>query len=338
MKMKKFLSIFLGAVIFCGTAMDAQAFLGGKDKQDKIVLGFLPNEAGGEWDNYRNGMAAEIEKATGAKVEVRTTDSYEALIDAMLAGELDLAYSGPNQYILAKDDQLGGDNIQPLVTYAKNRDLTKAGYPAWIATKKGSELHKEIKAAGIGDDLTAGGKDEKARVEKLKGKRFSFVSSSSSSGFKVPRAILHSVFGPQGTKDIANKDDFANPQKVNFMEITFSPTSDHQGNINAVYNQSVDTGAFCCGYFGQKGVDAKSIDDFYVIAYRTVPNEPIWANMEALGEDNAEKIKKHFAQLTIDNATETGKGMWTGEKTYMSGPTDGFVVVDDSFYDIIRQM
>lgn len=334
--LKKSLGVLLGIGLFLGNFSESYSFF--SSKEEKIILGFLPNEAGAEWDDYRNGMAAEIEIATGKEVEVRTTDSYEALIDAILAGEIDVAYSGPNQYVVAKDDPMGGEKIQPLTVNAGERKLSKAGYPGWIATKKDSDLHKEIKAAGIGDDLTAGGKDEIERIKMLRNKRFSFVSPSSSSGFKVPRAILYSVFGPNGTGEIQNKDDFANPQKIDFMEVVFSPTSDHQGNINSVVNGNVDAGAFCCDYFGQKGVDAKSIKEFYVLAYRTVPNGPIWANVEALGEEDAAKISEHFAELTIENASELGKKMWTGEKTYLTNETDGFVNVDDSFYDIIRQM
>ena len=285
----------------------------------------------------RDGLAAEIEAATGKKVEVRTTDSYEALIDAMLAGEMQLAFSGGNQYVMAKDDSRGKENIEVLFTYAPDGDKEQAGYQGWIATKKDSELHKEIKNAGIGDDLTPGGKDEIERIKKLKDKRFSFVSSSSSSGFKVPRAILNTTFGSEGSKDIQDKDDFANPQKVKFMDITFSPTSDHPGNINLIYNGGVDAGAFCEGYFIE-GVDAKGIEDFYILARRVVPNGPVWANVDSLGKDNLDKLKDHFKDLNFDKATPTGQQLWTAEGTLLKGKHESFLLVQDDFFEILRQM
>lgn len=332
---KKLLTVALGSLFFMGMSLESSAFFGKKEK--KIVLGFIPTEGSAEFEGFRDGLAAEIEAAIGKKVDIRTTDSYEALIDAMLAGEMDLAFSGGNQYIMAKDDSKGKENIEVIFTYGPDGVLEKAGYQGWIATKKDSDLHKDIKKSGIGDDLTPGGKDEIERIKMLKDKRFSFVSSSSSSGFKVPRAILNNTFGPEGTKEIKNKDDFANPQKVNIMDITFSPTGDHQGNINLIYNGGVDAGAFCEGYFVD-GVDAKGIEDFYILAKRIVPNGPVWANVDSLGKDNLEKIKVHFDNLSYDKASEVGKQLWTSKGTLLKGKNEKFLLVQDGFYEILRQM
>lgn len=332
---KKLLIVVFAILLFLGMGIKSGIFF--RDKEEKIILGFLPNEGSAEFQGFRDGLAAELEIATGKKVEVRTTDSYDALIDAMLAGEITLAFSGGNQYIMAKDDARGKKNIEALFTYGHNGELEKAGYQGWIVTKKNSELHKEIKNAGIGDDLTPGGKDEIERIKMLKNKRFSFVSPTSSSGFKVPRAILDTVFGKSGTNEVNNKDDFANPQKIKFMDIVFSPTGDHQGNINLIYNGGVDAGAFCEGYFTE-GVEAKGIDDFYVLAKRIVPNGPVWANVSSLGEDNLKKIKKHFEKLNYDRASEKGKQLWTSKGTLLKGFDEGFVLVEDDFYDILRKM
>lgn len=332
---KKLLTVAMGSLFFMGMNLESSAFFG--KKEEKIVLGFLPTEGSAEFEGFRDGLAAEIEVATGKKIDIRTTDSYEALIDAMLAGEMDLAFSGGNQYIMAKDDSRGKENIEVVFTYGPDGILEKAGYQGWIATKKDSDLYKEIKNLGIGDDLTPGGKDEIDRIKMLRGKRFSFVSSSSSSGFKVPRAILNNTFGPEGTKEVKNKDDFANPQKINILDITFSPTGDHQGNINLIYNGGVDAGAFCEGYFVD-GVDAKGIEDFYVLAKRIVPNGPVWANVDSLGKDNLEKIKVHFDNLSYDKASEVGKQLWTSKGTLLKGKDEKFLLVQDGFYEILRQM
>lgn len=332
---KKLLTVTIGSLFFMGMSLESSAFFG--KKEDKIILGFLPTEGSAEFEGFKDGLAAEIEVATGKKVDIRTTDSYEALIDAMLAGEMDLAFSGGNQYIMAKDDSRGKENIKVVFTYGPDGVLEKAGYQGWIATKKDSDLHKEIKKAGIGDDLTPGGKDEIDRIKMLKNKRFSFVSSSSSSGFKVPRAILNTTFGSNGTKEIEHKNDFANPQKVKIMDITFSPTGDHQGNINLIYNGGVDAGAFCEGYFVD-GVDAKGIEDFYVLAKRIVPNGPVWANKNSLGEESLEKIKVHFDNLSYEKASEIGKKLWTSKGTLLKGKNERFLLVQDEFYEILRQM
>ncbi|MGL6166979.1 MAG: phosphate/phosphite/phosphonate ABC transporter substrate-binding protein [Fusobacteriaceae bacterium] len=332
---KKLLMGVFAILLFLGIGIKNDIFFG--DKKEKIILGFLPNEGSAEFQGFRDGLAAELEIATGKKVEVRTTDSYDALIDAMLAGEINLAFSGGNQYIMAKDDPRGKENIETVFTYGLNGELENAGYQGWIATKKNSQLHKEIKNAGIGDDLTPGGKEEIERMKMLKNKRFSFVSPTSSSGFKVPRAILNTAFGTNGTNEVQNKDDFANPQKIKFMDIVFSPTGDHQGNINLIYNEGVDAGAFCEGYFIE-GVEAKGIDDFYVLAKRIVPNGPVWANITSLGEDNLKKIKEHFGNLNYERASEKGKQLWTSKGTLFKGFDEGFALVGDDFYDILRQM
>ncbi len=332
---RKLAMLLLVAGVFVNVSVKNYGFFF-KKKQDPIILGFLPNESGSEFEGFREGLEAELEKALGEDVLIKTTDSYDALIDAALAGEVDIAFSGGSQYILAKDAPEGGDNIQVLFTYGIDGKKEKAGYLGWIATKKNSDLHKEIIQKGIEGDTTPEGTNEKARIGLLRGKRFGFVSPSSSSGFKVPRAILNTVYGPNGTGEVAHKDDFANPKKVDFMDITFSATGDHQGSINAVYNQSVEAGAFCEGYF-LNGVDADSIDDFYVLATRIVPNAPVWVNVEALGEDKIEKIKNHFDGLGPNTATETGKKLWADRGTLLK-KKDKFILVDDSFFEILRQM
>lgn len=309
------------------------------NQEDKsIVIGFLPNESVPESRGFREGLAAEVETATGREVEIRRTDSYEALIDAILAGEIDMTISGGNQYITAKDDQLGGDNIEVISTHAPEGKLEKAGYMAWVATKNGSDLHKEIEAAGIEHDLTPGGQPELDRLAMLEDKRFGFVSYSSTSGFVVPRSILYGAFGPEGTSQVDDKDDFADPSKIKFMDLTVAATGDHQGSANAVYNEVVDAGAFCCGnYWGEQAVDAKGLEDYYILAERIVPNEPLWVNVDSMGRDTVEMIRDHFNGLTYETATEAGKNMF-GEETIIGGKENSFLSVDDSFYQIIREL
>lgn len=232
--MKNFLlaSMILGSLALIGCESNTD-----KSEEKPIVVGVLPNESTPEAKDYRDGLAAEISEALGGReVDMRRTDSYEALIDATLAGQIQIAISSGHNYIAAKDDPMGGNNVDLIATYAPNGEIDKAGYKGWIAAKKDSDLEKEIKKAGIGDDLTPNGKDEVARLKHLKNKRFSFVSFASTSGFAVPRAVLYSVFGENGEKLIKDKDDFADPSKIKFMELTTSPTGDHQGSANAIYN------------------------------------------------------------------------------------------------------
>lgn len=135
-----------------------------------------------------------------------------------------------------------------------------------------------------------------------------------------------------------DKDDFADPSKINFMDITTAATGDHQGSANAVYNEVVDAGAFCCGnYFGQRGVDANGIEDYYILAERLVPNEPIWVNVDAVGKENIEKIRSHFDGLGYEEVSEAGRKIWEGT-TLLENKEDRFVTVDDSFYQVVREL
>ena len=334
--MKRILSIIIVVTMITAIVTGCS-----ESSDETIVIGFLPNEAGNEWAGFREGIAAEVEAATGRSTEVRTTDSYEALIDAVLSGEVQMAFSGSNQYVQARDDSaLGGDHIQPLVTNAEDKDPDKAGYDGYIATRKGSELSEIMES--IGDDLTPFGEQEKARIEALEGEDFMFVSASSTSGFKVPRSILYNYYGPEGLNYVQDLDDFADPAKIDFLNIKLNAASAHQSTITEIYDENVSVGAFCCDYWGGEGTpEGATIDDFTIIAHRIVPNGPIWANVDALGEDDAEKIKEHLVGLSIDNATEEGKKLFENTedgKSYLEGPDDGFIEVDDSFYEIIRQL
>lgn len=103
-----------------------------------------------------------LERETGLKVKVSVPVSYAAVIDAMGADTIDVAWLAPTAYVRAKD-KVGAEVILAAVrggsTTSTGRVIVRAD-------------------SGIVD------------VGQLKGKRFAFASPTSASGFLYPNALL----------------------------------------------------------------------------------------------------------------------------------------------------
>src|SRR5262249_12833922 len=118
----------------------------------------------------RDAIAKIIQDATGKKVEHQTTTDYIIAIEALANGNADIGFMGPQGYIEANDKS---KKVQPLVVLSgESGTLDDAIYHSWLAVRKG-----EDGAYKSGDGYS---------LDNIAGKKFSFVSNSSTSGFKVP--------------------------------------------------------------------------------------------------------------------------------------------------------
>jgi phosphonate transport system substrate-binding protein len=129
-----------------------------------LRFGLLPAEDATTMVRDFSGIAEHVGKAVGLPVAVQVSQSYNALIEAMRAGHLEVAYVGGSQYVVAREQ---GIDVVPLVVAVD--DTGRTYYKASIIVPADSEIKK---------------------LADLKDRTFAFVTPTSTSGGIAPRYFL----------------------------------------------------------------------------------------------------------------------------------------------------
>lgn len=330
MKLKKLSAIIVLLLVTCfGLAAcaqntDANEGSGNNDQEiKKITLAFLPNEStGGDVKENFKHLVTEIQVALGDGYEVGYTvaDDYAAVSTAILSGTAQLAWESGNTYATS---HLRDENVVPIVSYGPDGKSDEAGYPAYIAT------HIDNKKDFEG--LT----DEKGKLAVLKGKSFSFVSPTSTSGCLVPSTSFYKYFGPDGTADIQTREELLTSGKF-FSEVQYGQS--HQSSVTLINEKKVYAGAYCCGYAQEMGAE----DTLYIITESMVPNGPLWANKNYMTDEEMEKIQDHLVNLTPENANseifDEVNGLFSAEDVDPEAYMKRFFAVDVEYYDFLYEM
>lgn len=160
----------LAAVLACASATAAWADW--HDSYDALTIGVPPIENAEEGQARYAPLAEYLSETLGVPVTLRLASAYSGIIQAMDAGEVDMAMFGAAAFAAA-DDVLGGD-LQPLahaVSSAGNR-----GYHAIVVVAADSDINS---------------------LEDLKGKTLAYADPNSASGYLVPSFY----FGKMGMGD-----------------------------------------------------------------------------------------------------------------------------------------
>ena len=159
---KKFVAMLLAAVtVMLGMQFAALA-------EDTITVVWYPNESAADYEGARQAFGELIEQATGKKVEHKLTTDYSIAIEAIASGTAQISFMGAQGYIEANAKNPA---VLPLfVNSGASGTLDDAKYYSWIAVNKGDEDAYKVDGAYA--------------LAALEGKRMSFVSASSTSGFK----------------------------------------------------------------------------------------------------------------------------------------------------------
>jgi len=151
-----------GAVLTggCGQKAEQKAPIG--SPANPIKMAFVPSLDTGKITLSAERLARELEKRTGYTIEVTVPVSYAAVIEAMGAGRVDVAWFAPLSYVLA-NSKYGAKVL--LIT---ERD-GHTDYTGIILARKDSGIR---------------------RIEDLKGRRFAFGDPLSTSGTLYPKQLL----------------------------------------------------------------------------------------------------------------------------------------------------
>jgi phosphonate transport system substrate-binding protein len=131
---------------------------------DSLILGIHPYRSHDEIREMFTPLAGFLSQRIGQVVEVRIGESYESHVNAIIQGELDLAYIGP-----ALLEQLKHKNVVPHLLARLVVD-GKSTFTGKVFTREGSDIRT---------------------LEDLKGRHFAFGSSSSTMSHLVPRQMIY---------------------------------------------------------------------------------------------------------------------------------------------------
>ncbi|MFT8907461.1 MAG: phosphate/phosphite/phosphonate ABC transporter substrate-binding protein [Lentilactobacillus diolivorans] len=325
----------LGVTVALGACSSAGA-TGKSGQSGKLTVVFLPGDSVKEEGAARAALSKEVAKATGKKVQVQTTTDYNVAIQAISSGKAQIALMGPDSYIQAHQQS---KNVQPIVTYTgKSGTLKDAYYHSYIMVPK--DKASQYKVNG------------KYSLKNIKGKKMSFVSNTSTSGYAIPAGAIAKRF------NIKNKDDLAQSGKF-FSKVLFGGS--HQGSAVNLLKGDADVAAFDdmdltqYGKFLNDSNKAGAIfqinknapapfnqvrgkESLAIAAYK-VQNEPIAVNNKYVSKKEIKEIVKDLTSKRVTN-DRTFFAPANAKKRGLL-PKDGntqFKAVSDSWYQPTHQI
>ncbi|MFC5447416.1 phosphate/phosphite/phosphonate ABC transporter substrate-binding protein [Paenibacillus aestuarii] len=331
----------------CGAkAVDVKDAASSGKSKDTITIAWLPNESGADMKAAREEIGKVIETATGKKVEQKTTTDYTITVEALASGNADLAFVGPQAYVEANAKN---KKVQPLVVPSgESGTLDDAVYYSWLNVRKGEEAAYK--------------KDSSFVIDPIAGKKMSFVSNSSTSGFKVPSAGIVTYFSKIDKYKSLTGDDLLQGGKDKFFtEVLYGGT--HQGSAVNLLTGKADVAAFCdtcvanyvelssgtankpgAVYKVKKGAaepfNTLEGKEFSVISVTPVLNSPIAMNTGTLSAEDQKKLKD---ALTSDAVTNNPK-VFLPKDSKDSGMfrqktgKEKFLTVEDAWFNPVREL
>jgi phosphonate transport system substrate-binding protein len=192
-----------------------------------IVAVWYPNNSGEDWKVARQSIDDLVSKATGRPVIDKLTTDYVIAIEALATGNAAIAYPGAVGFLQA---QAKNPKVQPLVVSSGDSGtLDDAFYFCRIVVKT--------------ENAPMYMKDGKYALDNIKGKTFSFVSTSSTSGFVFPSNLIKTTFKKaEGFGDKKVEDLFLEGGSGKFFgNVVFGQS--HQGSLVNVLTGKADVGA-----------------------------------------------------------------------------------------------
>ncbi|MDZ4768838.1 MAG: phosphate/phosphite/phosphonate ABC transporter substrate-binding protein [Chloroflexota bacterium] len=251
--MKKFAVVVLSVIVFAAVSF---GFVSAQDMDrtgwpETFIIGVYPG------DNIEEALAAVeplrayLEETLGVRTVLITGTSYNAVIEAMVAGRADAIEVGPFSYVLAAD--VADAVAIAVANYEVEVDLDEVpGYYSLQFTKKGSGI---------------------TSIADLAGRSFAFTDPASTSGYLVPAT------------DILLNQEFTDPAQIEeFAVVSFA--GNHPTAVLSVWNDTVEAGAtFDANLAAQveaAGVELCGFEDMAIDGPATAAE---WPYLEAMTQD-----------------------------------------------------
>lgn len=251
-----------------------------KEKDVKFTVAYLPNESTEQNADARQGMSKDLSEVLGMEVVEFQASDYNAVVEGMRTGKIDLAYFGPLSFCLANERA----GAEPIGMKAKNGDKANATYKAVLVVKADSSIQS---------------------IEDIKGKSIAFVDPNSTSGNLIPSAEIMNKF-PNENLDM----DSLHTNGKFFSAVSFS--GQHQAGLQAVIKGDVDVVPISNAILASeiKAGNAKESDIRVIHSSEPIPSEPM-----AIRGDIPEEIKSKVKSFMLSYNNEEYFEKVIGDKT-----------------------
>lgn len=315
-------------------------------KHQTVTVVWYPNESGEEYRGTREALSDLITQTIGRPVEHKLTTDYAIAIEALANNNAHISFLGAEGYVQA---HRRNPDVIPFVVHSGASGTSEdAVYYSWLAVPKGKESQYQ----------SSGGYS----LDNIKGKRFSFVSNSSTSGFKVPSSVILAHF--KKTPEFVNievNDLLEGGAGKLFAQVLFGGS--HQGALINILTDRADIAALADTVVGRymnliSGVanrpgahyiirpdaeepfNAHPGKELVLIGSAPVLNAPFVINQKLF---TAEEIGKLRTAMTSD-AVANDPRFFAPKGSSIKGlfPKESeqkrFVVVEDSWFDPVREL
>ena len=334
------------AVFFSLLALGAWASGNQEAASKPIVAVWYPNNSGEDWKAARQAIDDLITKATGRPVSDKLTTDYVIAIEAIATGNAAIIYPGAVGFLQA---QKKNPHVKPLVVASGDSGtLDDAFYYSRIVVKT-ENAAQYLKGSAYS-------------LDKIKGKTFSFVSTSSTSGFVFPANLIKSTFNK--TENFGDKkveDLFLEGGTGKFFgNVLFGQS--HQGSLINVLTGKADAGAvddidvdtyldLASGTANTSGAvykvkagaaapfDTVPGASFTVLAAIQVKNAPIAVNTDLFTPAQLKALQAAFlSDSTTNNPQIFLPAGTSGAALNKQKGKNHYLAADDGWYDPIRAM
>jgi phosphonate transport system substrate-binding protein len=318
----------------------------GSAPRDYINLVWYPNESGEDKRETRIELERIIAEASGREVRSTLTTDYTVAIEAIVNGAADIAFMGAQGYVEA---QRKNPAIVPLVTHTgPSGTLADAVYYSWMAVRS-----EDAESYRDGQGIFS--------LDQLEGKSFAFVSVNSTSGTKIPAAVIAEHFRKRPDHAELGASDLIQRGGAGILQqVLFSGT--HIGGMMNLLMDKADVVALASSQLlaqmelvegEQNKADARYLirkdakeplkrfggRSVTLIHSSPVLNEPFAVNTDTVAPEQVAAIQ---AALTSD-AVSANPLIFTPPEGGRMGifkkrGAECFVIVEDDWYDPIRDL
>jgi phosphonate transport system substrate-binding protein len=309
---------------------------------DTLTVVWLPNDSSDTVASMRDEFANAIAKATGKKVVNKLTTDYAIAMAALDNGTAQIGWTGAAEYLSshARNPKL----IPLVVNTGPSGTLKDALYYSRFVVKKADAKNYQ--------------KDGVFGIDNIVGKRMSFVSTSSTSGFNMPAAAILGQFNKEAKWKKLAKEDLAQGGSGHFFKKVMFGGSHQLSLVNVLTGRS-DVSAVC-DFLVTAYVDLESGKDntagavyavkkdagapftavrgkeFVIIKSIPVLNPPVEVNSAYLSE----KTMKQIADVLSSDAVANNPKIFApaGSKASDFQRPARFVKVSDAWYDPMRKV
>jgi phosphonate transport system substrate-binding protein len=167
------LSALVVAAAGCGPSKETSGSAGGFRDPPALNVALLPDEAAAKIIQDNQGLKTYLEQQLGKPIQLHVLTNYAAMIEAVRAKNIDLAYFGPLSYCLARE---------------------RCGIDCFAAkVKDGATTYRAVIIAGATTDIHS--------FADIRGKRMAYGDMASTSSHLLPKYTLFKKAGLREKRD-----------------------------------------------------------------------------------------------------------------------------------------